>query len=53
MTLSIVFREKGLIPLLRCLKPRVASLPVGDTTCNYEGNSAWAMGRKSADDLTA
>ena len=53
MALSIDFREKALIQLLRCLKPNVLSLPVGDLTCVYEDKSAWVLERKSANDLAA
>jgi len=51
MALCIDFREKGLINILECLTPTVASLAVGDITCSYEGNSAWVAERKTADDL--
>ena len=51
MTLSIDFREKALIQALQCLKPTVASLPVGDLTCSYENGCAWVAERKSANDL--
>ena len=45
------FLEKGLIHLLKCLKPTVASLAVGDIICSYEENTVWVMERKTADDL--
>ena len=51
MALCIDFREKGLIHLLKCLKPTVASLAVGDINCSYEDNIGWVMERKTADDL--
>ena len=51
MAVSIDFREKALIELLQCLKPRVLSLSVGDLTCTYENGSAWVAERKSANDL--
>ena len=51
MALSIDFREKALIELLQCLKPRILSLSVGDLTCTYENGSAWVAERKSANDL--
>ena len=51
MALFIDFREKGLIHLLKCLKPTVASLAVGDIMCSYEDNTEWVMERKTADDL--
>ena len=51
MALCIDFREKGLIHLLKCLKPTVASLVVGDIICSYEDNTEWVMERKTADDL--
>ena len=51
MALCIDFREKGLINLLQCLKPTVASLAVGDIICSYEENTVWVMERKTADDL--
>ena len=47
----IDFREKGLINLLKCLKPTVASLAVGDIICSYENDTEWVMERKTADDL--
>ena len=53
MALCTDFREKGLINLLRCLNPAIASLVVGDTTCNYVDNSAWVLERKTADDLAS
>ena len=53
MALCIDVREKGLIQLLKCLKPTVASLPVGDIICSYEDNTEWVMERKTADDLAA
>ena len=51
MALCIDFREKGLIHLLRCLKPTIASLPVGDVVCTHGDNPVWVMERKTADDL--
>ncbi len=51
MALSIDHREKGLISFLQCLRPRVASLLVGDVVCTYETGQAWAAERKTADDL--
>ncbi len=53
MALCIDFREKALIELLQCLKPAIASLPVGDITCCYENGSAWVLERKTADDLAS
>ena len=51
MAICIDVRERGLIHLLKCLKPTVASLAVGDIICSYEDNPSWVMERKSADDL--
>ena len=51
MALCIDFREKGLINLLRWLKPTIASLAVGDIVCSYEDNTEWVMERKTAEDL--
>ena len=51
MALCIDHREHGLINLLRCLKPPVLSLPVGDVGCNYDDGSTWVVERKSANDL--
>ena len=52
MARCIDFREKGLIQLLTCLKPTVASLAVGDIICSYEDDTEWVMERKTADDLS-
>ena len=51
MALCIDFREKGLINLLKCLKPTVASLAIGDIICSYEDNSELVMETKTTDDL--
>ena len=53
MALCIDFREKGLINLLRWLKPTIASLAVGDIVCSYEDDTEWVMERKTAEDLAA
>ena len=51
MALSLDYREKELINQLQCLRPRVASLPVGDAVCTHGDNPVWVMERKTADDL--
>ena len=51
--LTVNARERLLIEVLRTggIAHRVATLPVGDVTCEYEDGTSWLAERKRTDDL--